>query len=215
MNTTIFARFATILGLLATTPAILQAQGGSWATRFDVSAGLFAPASEVGTYDVTRAKLRSSPSLSIAVNAGRAKGRFGIRGSATVGIARGTRFRPTTSCQSSCRAFSIDAGRFLGAALDVVARHGTSVQFGLGPAVLRYDYGSGQGFLGQCQAGAMCDDPFRKGSTKLAVHWGGALIRRMKGMSVFIAIEDYVSHRSSGGIQNDLNVAVGAGVGRF
>jgi hypothetical protein len=103
----------------------------------------------------------------------------------------------------------------VGLAADLTAQRQTerwTVRVGIGPGMASYYYG-GQGFLGVCPTGSMCDDYFRQGGTRWAFHTGGTVGRRVGGVTLVATLENYLSKRVGGGVSNDLNIALGFGIG--
>jgi hypothetical protein len=196
-------------------PPSIQAQGSSWRAGAELRGGWFIPTSDMGVSGVTSARLQSAPAIALGFDVRPPSGLLGLRASATIGLSTGSRFSPTAQCVTACRLYSLDAGRFIGVAADLMASREfsrSSLQIGLGPALVRYDYGT-QGFTGPCQSGTMCDDPFRKGGSRLALHAGGIVARRLEGINVLVTLEGFFSHRPSGGVQSDMTVGAGIGVG--
>ncbi len=197
--------------VFAILPVAVQAQSVS----ADVRAGMYTSLGGIGTVGVTRGALRTVPSAAFGVDIRSPGARLGVRLSGALGVSSGARFSPTPQCVTACSSISIVSGKFAGIAADLTAERRAGdwiLRLGAGPGILRYDYGV-QGFTGPCQAGTMCDDPFREGDNRLAFHVGAIVARPLAGLTLVGTIEDYVSKRIGGGASHDLNVALGVGVG--
>ncbi len=213
MPTTFTRSRRALFGVLLTTlPVAMHAQSVS----ADLRAGLYTAAGGMGTVGVTRGELRSVPAVAFGVDVRSPGALLGVRVSGTFGVSSGTNFSPTPACTNACTPRSIVSGGFAGVAADLTAQRQTTAwtfRLGAGPGVVLYHYGV-QGFLQlQCPSGSMCDDGFRTGDTRIALHVGGLAARRMAGVALVVSLEDYLSRRLGGGASHDLSVTVGVGLG--
>jgi hypothetical protein len=181
----------------------------------DLGAGLFVPASAWGASTTTSAKLETAAMVSGGITLG--SGPIGVHLSGVVGVGSGEDFRPRSDCTVACAASSMKAGRFVGAAADLVGRRERGRlrgQLGLGVGIRRYDFGE-QAFTSPCLPGALCDDPFRVARTNAVFHLSSAIGIRLTSLTLIGSLQDYIGARSRPGHQHDLIVTVGLGLGSF
>ena len=125
---------------------LLGQQPHFWRVQGDVSIGAFLPASGLGTIGVTGAKYQPSSTLGVGIELRPRAGALGLRVSTQRSLSSGIDFHATQDCQQNCVGpWSVDHGRFWGAAIDAVARPISGpidLTFALGGGLRQYHVGT-------------------------------------------------------------------------
>jgi hypothetical protein len=192
---------------------LLMAQEHRWEISIDGSGGAFLPAKSLGVIGVTRARLRSSPTLGVGLELGRTGSRMAVRLSTQQSLRGGMTFHPTAECQQACSSWKDDHGRFWGAALDIVGRfpfRSLGVAFGIGGGLREYHVGGFDCTCTPAPAGYPDAGPFLKNRMNAALHFGVSSILRLRGLAVRLGLEDYVGRGPAHEVQHDL--VLGGGI---